>query len=50
MAELVRDREPSPSETSRGARNAPEPFDGIAEIWYDNREALETLGKIPRRG
>jgi EthD domain-containing protein len=28
-------------------RNAPEPFDGIAEIWYENREALETLGKDP---
>ena len=28
-------------------RNAPEPFDGIAEIWYENREALETLGMDP---
>jgi hypothetical protein len=28
-------------------RNAPEPFDGIAEIWYESREALEMLGKDP---
>jgi hypothetical protein len=31
----------------RSFRNSPEPFDGIAEIWYQNREALETLGKDP---
>lgn len=28
-------------------RNAPEPFDGIAEIWYESYEALESLGKDP---
>ena len=26
-------------------RGSPEPFDGVAEIWYETREALETLGK-----
>ena len=33
------------SERLRAFRNAPEPFDGIAEIWYESREVLETLGK-----
>ena len=28
-------------------RNSPEPFDGLAEIWYESHEALETLGKDP---
>jgi hypothetical protein len=28
-------------------RNSPEPYDGLAEIWYESREALETLGKDP---
>jgi hypothetical protein len=31
----------------RGFRSSPEPFDGIAEVWYQTREALETLGKDP---
>jgi hypothetical protein len=35
------------SDRLRAFRNAPEPFDGIAEIWYENREALETLGRDP---
>ena len=35
------------SDRLRVFRNAPEPFDGIAEIWYENREALETLGRDP---
>src|SRR5215510_16282635 len=35
------------SDRLRVFRNSPEPFDGIAEIWYENREALETLGKDP---
>ena len=26
-------------------RGAPEPFDGVAELWYDSREDLETLGE-----
>jgi uncharacterized protein (TIGR02118 family) len=29
-------------------RDSPEPFDGVAEIWYESREALETLGKDPK--
>ena len=28
-------------------RGAPEPFDGIAEVWYENRAALETLRQNP---
>ncbi len=28
-------------------RGSSEPFDGVAEIWYESREALETLGKDP---
>ena len=35
------------SERLRGFRNSSEAFDGIAEIWYESREALETLGKDP---
>ena len=31
----------------RRFRDSPEPYDGIAEIWYESREALETLGKDP---
>jgi uncharacterized protein (TIGR02118 family) len=29
-------------------RNAPEPYDGVAEIWYDSHEALGALGSDPR--
>ena len=29
-------------------RGSPEPFDGVAEIWYENREALEALGRDPQ--
>jgi hypothetical protein len=35
------------SEKLRAFRNSPEPYDGVAEIWYESREALETLGKDP---
>ena len=28
----------------RAFRGSPEPYDGIAEIWYESRAALETLG------
>lgn len=31
----------------RAFRGSPEPFDGVAEIWYESREALETLGHDP---
>lgn len=35
------------SEKLRGFRGSPEPYDGIAEIWYESREALASLGKDP---
>lgn len=35
------------SERLRQFRGSPAPFDGIAEIWYENREALEGLGGDP---
>jgi EthD domain len=35
------------SDRLRVFRNSPEPFDGIAEIWYESREVLENLGKDP---
>ena len=35
------------SEKLRGFRGSPEPYDGVAEIWYESREALETLGRDP---
>jgi hypothetical protein len=35
------------SNRMRAFRNSPEPFDGIAEIWYADRAALETLGRNP---
>jgi uncharacterized protein (TIGR02118 family) len=28
-------------------RHSPDPYDGVAEIWYESREALETLGQDP---
>ena len=28
-------------------RDAAEPYDGVAEIWYESREALESLGDDP---
>jgi hypothetical protein len=31
----------------RGFRGSPEPYDGVAEIWYESRHALETLGGDP---
>ena len=36
------------SDRMRAFRNSPEPFDGIAEIWYADREALETSRQEPR--
>jgi EthD domain len=35
------------SDRLRVFRNSPEPFDGIAEIWYESHEALASLGKDP---
>jgi uncharacterized protein (TIGR02118 family) len=31
----------------RAFRGSPEPYDGVAEIWYESKEALETLGQDP---
>ena len=31
----------------RAFRGSPEPYDGVAEIWYESREALETVGRDP---
>ncbi len=34
-------------EKLRGFRGSPEPYDGVAEIWYESRKALDTLGRDP---
>jgi hypothetical protein len=34
-------------EKLRAFRGSPEPYDGVAEIWYESLEALETLGRDP---
>jgi len=33
------------TEKLRAFRHSPEPYDGVAEIWYESREVLEELGK-----
>jgi len=35
------------TEKLRAFRHSPEPYDGVAEIWYESREALKALGKDP---
>ena len=35
------------TERLRTFRGSPEPYDGIAEIWYENLETLENLGADP---
>jgi len=35
------------TERLRRFRGSPEPYDGIAEIWYESRESLEGLGRDP---
>ena len=35
------------TERLRGFRQSPEPYDGIAEIWYESRDALMSLGRDP---
>lgn len=35
------------SEAIRASRNAPEPYDGIAEIWFESEEAMQTAGRNP---
>ena len=32
------------SDAIRSSRDAPEPFDGVAELWWDDWAALESLG------
>jgi uncharacterized protein (TIGR02118 family) len=32
------------SETLAALRGAPEPFDGVAELWFESREALTAAG------
>ena len=34
-------------EKLRAFRGSPEPYDGVAEIWYESRVVLETLGRDP---
>jgi len=34
-------------EKLRAFRGSPEPYDGVAEIWYESGKALETLGHDP---
>ena len=35
------------TERLMGPRGAPAPYDGVAELWYESREALESVGKNP---
>ncbi|MBI3451294.1 MAG: EthD domain-containing protein [Rhodospirillales bacterium] len=35
------------SDKLRVFRSSPEPFDGVAEIWYESAAALESLGRDP---
>ena len=35
------------TEKLRAFRHSPEPYDGVAEIWYESRETLKALGKDP---
>ena len=35
------------TERLRGFRQSPEPYDGVAEIWYESRDALISLGRDP---
>lgn len=33
------------SEAIRASRGAPEPYDGIAEIWFESEEAMQAAGR-----
>lgn len=35
------------NEKLQGFRSSPAPYDGVAEIWYESRQALKTLGRDP---
>ncbi|MBY9065507.1 EthD domain-containing protein [Hyphomonas sp. WL0036] len=35
------------SEAIRASRGAPEPYDGIAEIWFESEAAMQAAGRNP---
>lgn len=35
------------NEAIRASRSAPEPYDGIAEIWFESEEAMQAAGRNP---
>ncbi|MBI1180128.1 MAG: EthD family reductase [Alphaproteobacteria bacterium] len=39
--------EPALSAALNASRGSPEPYDGIAELYWDSREALQAVGKDP---
>ncbi|WP_334163592.1 EthD domain-containing protein [Phenylobacterium sp.] len=38
---------PEASEGLRAGRGAPEPYDGVAELWFDSLEAMAQNGRRP---
>ena len=38
---------PEASEGLRTSRGAPEPYDGVAELWFDSLEAMAANGRRP---
>lgn len=38
---------PDVSEALRASRGAPEPYDGVAELWFDSLEAMAQNGRRP---
>ena len=38
---------PEASEALRASRGAPEPYDGVAELWFDSLEAMAQNGRRP---
>lgn len=38
---------PEVSEGLRASRGAPEPYDGVAELWFDSLEAMAANGRRP---
>lgn len=39
--------EPEFNEAIGKSRNAPEPYDGVAELWYDSVESISENGQTP---
>ena len=35
------------SDAIRASRNSPEPYDGVAELWFDSAESIIENGKNP---